>query len=366
MDPALRSTFHLRVAQAISRVALAFCWLACACTYSTPPSTPAPASQIAPPTASESLAEDWWSVYFTQPGSPGPGPDRALVQAIQAARLAVDVAVYDFSLWNLRDALIAAHRGGITVRMVTDSDNLNEPEIQALIQAGIPVIGDRREGLMHHKFVIIDRQEVWTGSMNFTRAGAYRHNNNLLRLRSTRLAQDYLTEFNEMFEQDRFGDRSLANTPFPTLKINDTPVEVYFSPEDGALRRLVEVLKGTEQSIYFLAYSFTADELAEVMLAKFQQGVAVAGVFDRDQVKSNRGGEYSRLQQAGIPVRLDSNPDLMHHKIIIVDQKIVITGSYNFSYNADTRNDENLLIIFSPALAQQFWQEFERLYQAAE
>jgi phosphatidylserine/phosphatidylglycerophosphate/cardiolipin synthase-like enzyme len=64
-------------------------------------------------------------------------------------------------------------------------------------------------------------------------------------------------------------------------------------------------------------------------------------------------------------VRLDGNPELMHHKVFIVDQEIVIFGSYNFSAAAETRNDENLLIIYSPELAAQFSEEFERVYERA-
>ena len=100
-----------------------------------------------------------------------------------------------------------------------ESDYLDEPEVQQLIQAGVPVLGDRREGLMHNKFVIIDRQEVWTGSMNFTINGAYRNNNNLVRVRSSMLAQNYLMEFEEMFEDDLFGPGSPANTPVPTIEV---------------------------------------------------------------------------------------------------------------------------------------------------
>ncbi len=62
--------------------------------------------------------------------------------------------------------MIDAHRRGVTVRLVTESDYMDVPEIQELRAAGIPVLSDRREGRMHNKFVVIDRQEVWTGSPN--------------------------------------------------------------------------------------------------------------------------------------------------------------------------------------------------------
>lgn len=129
-----------------------------------PPPAPAPSTDPHP-------GGDWRQVYFTDPDSPTAetyhgGPDQALVEAIEAARLSIDVAVLDLNLWSLRDALIDAQERGVSVRLVVDSDYLDEDEIQEIKDAGIPVLGDRREGLMHDKFTVIDRTEVWTGSMN--------------------------------------------------------------------------------------------------------------------------------------------------------------------------------------------------------
>jgi phosphatidylserine/phosphatidylglycerophosphate/cardiolipin synthase-like enzyme len=115
---------------------------------------------------------DWYTVYFTDPANPAVeyysgGPDEALAQAIDRARLCVDVAVYDLDLFSISSALINAHRRGVIVRVVTESDNMDslETKIPALKEAGIAVIGDRREGLMHQKFTVIDHMEVWSGSI---------------------------------------------------------------------------------------------------------------------------------------------------------------------------------------------------------
>ncbi len=310
-------------------------------------------------------------VYFSDPTAPSAGtlrggPDAFLVEAINDARLSVDLAVYDLNLWSVRDALIAAQRRGVAVRMVAESDNLDEREFQDLSAAGIPILGDRREGLMHHKFVIIDRQEVWTGSMNFTTNGSYRNDNNLLRVRSARLAESYLVEFEEMFVHDRFGADSVADTPHPALKIDGTPVEVYFSPDDGVADRLVALIRGAETSVYFLAFSFTSDDIAQALVDQARQGIAVAGVFEADQVGSNRGTEYPRLRSEGLDVHLDGNPRFMHHKVFIIDESIVALGSYNFSASAERRNDENILIIQDSELAERYVQEFDRVYAASE
>jgi phosphatidylserine/phosphatidylglycerophosphate/cardiolipin synthase-like enzyme len=323
------------------------------------------------PTTSTTTATNWYTVYFTDPTNPTAssfrgGIDKALADAIDQARVSVDIAIYDFNLWSLRDALINAHRRGLDVRMVTDSDNMDEMEIQELKEAGINVLGDRSEGLMHDKFVIIDRSEVWTGSMNFTTGGGYLDNNNLIRLRSSKLAEDYRLEFEQMFLDDHFGSTKSLTTPDPTITMDSSLVEVYFSPQDGTLEHILEVVNSANESIYFLAYSFTSDELSAALVERAKSGVTVMGVFDKDQYHSNSGTEFDNLRDEGLQVNLDGNPRLMHHKVIIIDQKIVITGSYNFSNNAEHNNDENTLIIHNLDIATRYMAEFQQIYDLSQ
>jgi len=329
-----------------------------------------PATALTPDTPSP-VAEDWLIVYFTVPqssqgGRYQGGPDEALAAAIDQARVSVDMAIYNFNLWSLRDALLNAYRRGVQVRLVVESDNLDEVEVQELIDAGIPVLGDRRESLMHHKFAIIDRREVWTGSMNFSVGGAYKDTNNLIRLQDARLAENYQVEFDEMFEDDLFGSASPTNTPYPEVTIAGKRVEVYFSPDDDVLNRLVELVDEADQEVRFLAYSFTADRLAEALLQRAQEGVQISGVFDETQARSNTGGEFERLKSAGLDVRLADTPNLMHHKVLVIDRQIVVVGSYNYTRNAEEFNDENVLIIYDTALAGQFLQEYATLYNATD
>jgi phosphatidylserine/phosphatidylglycerophosphate/cardiolipin synthase-like enzyme len=150
------------------------------------------------------------------------------------------------------------------------------------------------------------------------------------------------------------------------LQIDGTPLEAYFSPDDGVQQRLVELIRTAKQSIYFLAYSFTSDALAEAILERAGMGVTVSGVLDESQAKGNQGGEYQRMVESGLDVRLDGNPVSMHHKVLIIDDRIVVTGSYNFSNNAELRNDENTLILYSPEIAMLYKAEFDRVFKLAK
>ena len=313
----------------------------------------------------------WYELYFTDPTHPDAeslrgGPDRKLASAIDNARLSVDLAVYSFSLWSIRDALIDALHRGVQVRIVMESSNRGKDVPQELIDAGISILGDRREGLMHDKFVIIDRSELWVGSMNFTIGGGYEDNNNLLRIHSQKLVENYQTEFDEMFVNDHFGPDTVSDTPNSVTFVNGTMIENYFSPDDGVADVIIDLISGAEESIHFMAYSFTSDPIAEAIQARAAEGVIVTGVMDHGQIASNQEhGEYQTFIQAGYDVQEDGIKGLMHHKVFIIDERIVITGSYNFSRSAEERNDENILVIYNTDIAQEFLKEFHRVQAQA-
>jgi phosphatidylserine/phosphatidylglycerophosphate/cardiolipin synthase-like enzyme len=300
--------------------------------------------------------------YFTDPALPyGAGPDSVLAAAIDSARLSLDVAAYELELWSLRDALLRAHRRGLPVRLVLEADTAGSPAVAELIEAGIPVQADRPDGLMHDKFVVIDHRQVWTGSTNFTLNGAYRNDNNLLALESEALAGLYTAEFEEMFVDRLFGAYSPKGEA-ERVEVGGVPVEVFFAPEAGAAEHIVALIESARMRVYFMAFSFTSDQIGAALLAQARAGLDVRGVFDESQVRANRGSEYPGLLAAGLDVRLDGGRDKLHHKVILIDGRIIITGSYNFSASAATRNDENLLVIEDPALAGRFEEEFWRVY----
>ncbi|MBN8656479.1 MAG: DUF1669 domain-containing protein [Anaerolineae bacterium] len=357
--------------------------LACSTTNLTPDS--APQTPLVPDSAAEpsttltaidlpvgyGFQGSWFELYFTDPtdqlsSQQTGGIDQPLADAIDSAKLSVDIAMYSFSLNSVRDALLRAHNRGVQVRVVAESENMGRTDPQRLLEAGIPILGDRREGLMHNKFVVIDGSEVWVGGMNYTDSGTYEDNNVMLRIRSVKMAENFTKEFEEMFVEDRFGDNILAETPNPRVTMDGTPVDVYFSPDDGVQAILLDILNDAQESIYFMAFSFTADELGNVIRERAESGVTVAGVMDEDQVKSNQGTEYDAFRQAGLDVYIDGNPGQMHHKIMIVDESIVIVGSYNFTNSAETRNDENLLVIYNDQIAAQFIEEFKLVYGQAK
>jgi phosphatidylserine/phosphatidylglycerophosphate/cardiolipin synthase-like enzyme len=321
-----------------------------------------------------------WEVAFTSPIAPPDtdasrhhgGLDDKLVALIRRAVRTVDVADYDFDLADVAQAMAEDAQRGVRVRMVTDSDtldNIKDKDIQAafktLKDANIEVVPDRRQPIMHNKFTVVDGEWVETGSWNYTDGDTYHLNNNLAIFHSTELADNYTAEFEKMFTQRKFGPNKPKGVPHPVLQIGDLAVQNYFAAEDGVARHVVDAVAQAQQSIHFLAFSYTHDGLGAAMLARHQDAqVDVQGVFETTG-SNTQFSEYGKLKQAGLEVYQDGNPYVMHHKIILIDGHVTIFGSFNFSENADKDNDENLLIVDSPTFAAPFEQEYQRMRELA-
>ncbi|OGO07247.1 MAG: hypothetical protein A3K46_07270, partial [Chloroflexi bacterium RBG_13_60_9] len=327
-------------------------------------------SAVAPPAPTATAPAGPVAVYFSRPqafdGEYAGGPDEALARAIDRARSSIDVASYDFDLLSVARALLRAEGRGVGVRIVVDSDNWHNEAVDLLRAAGIPIVGDGREGLMHDKFVVIDREEVWAGSMNLTINDAYRNDNNLLRIRSAALADIFSGEFEEMFLAKKFGSSSPSGKPAASVQTEAGSIEVLFAPEDLVARRVIQLIRGARRSIRFLAFSFTAGDIAGAMLERIADGVSVCGIFESTQVRSNTGTQFDALREGGTSVFMDANPRNMHHKVILIDGEIVVAGSYNFTASAENNNDEDLLVLRIPEISAAFEREFQRVYGSAE
>jgi phosphatidylserine/phosphatidylglycerophosphate/cardiolipin synthase-like enzyme len=146
------------------------------------------------------------------------------------------------------------------------------------------------------------------------------------------------------------------------------PIEVYFSPHGGCTEAIVKEIGDAKSEILVQAYSFTSVPIAKALVDAHKRGIKVEALLD----KSNKKANYSSatfLANAKIPTYIDGAHAIAHNKIIMIDKKTVITGSFNFSKAAEERNAENLLVIRSPELVLKYienWQhhkEHSELYE---
>ncbi|HXY55470.1 MAG TPA: phospholipase D family protein [Nitrospirota bacterium] len=142
------------------------------------------------------------------------------------------------------------------------------------------------------------------------------------------------------------------------LTLNNAPTQVYFSPKGGCTEAIVDALNHAKSEILVQAYSFTSKDIAKALLEAHKRGVHIEIILDR----SNRSKNYSAGDFAahmGISTYIDSAHAIAHNKIIVIDKKTVITGSFNFTKAAENNNAENLLIISSTDLAKYYIQNWE-------
>ncbi len=328
------------------------------------------------PTRPRLTAAGALAVYFTTPelqypdvprNRVAPAFEQALLADIAAAKERIELASFEYNLVSVAEALIRARARGVQVRLALDRESLHHPAMARwaglIEEAGATVSWEQSDGFLHSKFVILDRRVVWTGSWNVTVNDTYRNNNNLLRITAPQVVANYVAEFERM-AAGRFGSLKGGATPYPLVRLPGATVATFFSPHQPVRIQVLEHLARARRSVDVLAFSFTDDAVAEALLARHRLGVPVRVVFEARNANGS-GSEYARLRAAGLDVHRDGNCHTMHHKVMILDRRVVITGSYNFTRRAEEVNDENLLIIEDPALAQAFAEEFTRVYRQA-
>ncbi|MBS3158655.1 hypothetical protein J4206_05195 [Candidatus Woesearchaeota archaeon] len=294
----------------------------------------------------------------------------------------IHCALYDLSLKPIIDALNQSYNEGKDVKLIVDNENYKKVSDLKFARQ------DTSSQLSHNKFCIFDfapesnrndknednnknndedsnednkNDIVLTGSFNPTR-NAYVNDNNIVILQSRYIASNYEDEFNELWNGIFRKGNKVA---YPVIILNSIKIENYFCPEDSCATHINTILNSANTSIYFMAFSFTNDLLANTIIMKHNDGLEVKGVYEKSQTNSNIWKEYDYITKTPVNIIPDTNKYNMHHKVFIIDNSIVVTGSFNPTKSADTKNDENVLIIHSKDIAKEFSEEFSRIFAAA-
>ena len=297
-----------------------------------------------------------FATYYNQPPN-SKYIDRKVISFINSATSSVDIAIYNINRQNIVDALVAKKQSGVNVRMVTETDYYNKasykPFYNQLENAGITIVPDIGTALMHHKFIVVDNAKILTGSYNLTDSQTENDKNMIITISSSALASYYEQEFNQMFVEKKFhGSKTHIHG---SCYVDGSLVEVYFSPKSGGLTAMINAINTADSNIWFDIFTFTADDVSSAMINRYNSGVSVKGTFDKWQAGSAYS-EYQPMINAGIPVKKDTYSGFLHEKIMAIDaytssDPIGIIGSFNWTASADSRNDENLLIIHKSFVA---------------
>ncbi len=303
-----------------------------------------------------------------------------IISYIDLSQNTLDITMYEAENQEIVDAINAAHDRGVVVRVI--SDDMGNNAIFDNLDAAIPLLKGNTEGIMHDKFIIIDRDDVensWlmTGSMNHTVANLGWDFNNIICVQDQSLTKAYTLEFNEMWGTDaaqpdennaKFGNQKTDNTPHK-FNLNGIPAELYFSPSDNATAHIISAIDAAQDDLAFAVLVFTENTLGNAVLDAHNRDVNVLGIID--YVEFN-GSEYNYLLNNGVNVMDYQNDDgsqwpdgpTLHHKYAIIDYEtgsenpLLITGSHNWTASAESIHDENILLIYDAEVANWYYQEF--------
>ncbi|MDY6835888.1 MAG: phospholipase D-like domain-containing protein [Chloroflexota bacterium] len=317
------------------------------------------------PYPSRVVSEDWYTILFAPVDEDEPESIQSyLLELIDGAKQSILAAVYDIDHEGFATALVDAKKRGVEVQVLIEkdySDPDKRPSYPILNDENLVKTDPRDSALMHNKFLVVDSRFVWTGSTNLTQRGLNFNNNNVIMIESLELAENYETEFYEMWNDDRFGITSPSDTPYPLLSINDVEIECYFAPEDSVEDEILKELEGASYEILFATFTFTSDPIEELLISKWEEGVQIKGILESFQSANNEA--YEELIQRDIPVIKDGNDYTMHHKFFVIDRETVVTGSYNPTKSANTRNDENILVLHDSEIAEAYHAEFSAMWE---
>jgi len=137
--------------------------------------------------------------------------------------------------------------------------------------------------------------------------------------------------------------------------------EVWFSPGGGCGRRVAGLVDGARSTLEVCVFTITHDRISRSLHAAHQRGIKLRIISD-DAKALDMGSDLPALAESGVPVAVDDSPAHMHHKFAIVDRRVVLTGSFNWTRSAAEQNQENLVVTDDPSLGRRFSREFERLW----
>ena len=334
------------------------------------------------------------SIYFTNPPN-DPTVDDALVNMIQKQSInsTMEVCFYGLNRENVIQAIEAAIDKGVQVRFVGNKDSGEDYYVGYLrialaldskfggsraldLEGDYPDFKLRNSAIMHNKFVIVTDstgdQTLYMGTTNATDSGFKNNNNNSIFFKHNGIADHYRAQFEYLL-----GVSGTAITSVGHFVIDTIPIDVLFAPNtldrQTAMDHLMTLADNASDSIRFMIFSFPYMPLNMLMLDKHDSGIDVKGVVDLTQL-NNSAEEY--LAQQGLPIKIDGNTHVieghggkLHHKTMIIDadedDAVVVTGSFNWSNNANDNNDENLIFIHSSDIAKFYEIEFDKRWAEA-
>jgi phosphatidylserine/phosphatidylglycerophosphate/cardiolipin synthase-like enzyme len=305
--------------------------------------------------------------------------------AMRASTSSIEAAVYGFTLPRVAAALIDAKERGLKVRVLVNESHMytsrRSEELQLLLDKGVELRALRgvgRFGIMHNKIGIFDGRLVMAGSFNWAVTANEANSENAVFSRDAGMTAGYRKYFEWMWGfgrpiADGPGEPVPSYGPPPAdparpVQFNGMLLPGYsFSPGGDTEKNIIGALDFARESADIAVFSFYSLDIAQAALNAHRRGVKVRVLVDRVQASQSDVGAL--LLGAGVPFRWSqgfAGKGVMHNKYAVLDGKLLMTGSFNWSDNAQDNNFENMFYSAAPAYAAPYAAQFERLFAGGE
>jgi len=301
----------------------------------------------------------------TQVGAPD-DLETVIVNFIDGAQRKLEIAVQELESRPIADAIIRARQRRVTVKVVIEQDYLRvrrartqpfelggENDTNRLIQnaiyrANIDLKCDYNPSIFHQKFIIRDRSSVLTGSTNFTPSGTESNLNHVVIVHDEDVAKVYYREYKEI-QQGHFGKLNEGHDVAPNdITVDDVPLRILFAPDHNPEMEIMKQMMKARRRIDFAIFTFAKSSgIDDTMIRLLEVGMPVRGAFDGQQ-----GGQpwaaVDNIKAAGGELYLvphGNGVGKLHHKLMVLDDEVVIAGSFNYTGPANRLNDENIIIL---------------------
>jgi phosphatidylserine/phosphatidylglycerophosphate/cardiolipin synthase-like enzyme len=289
---------------------------------------------------------------------------------IDAAKKKLEVAVQELEDEQIAKALIAAKQRGVEVKVVLEADYLratkampdpwvpaaagynegNRAVHDALLRACAWVRSDFNPNIFHQKFIVRDGTAVLTGSTNFTPTGVEKNLNHVLIIEDAKIAKVFHSEFLEI-SRGQFGRRSMSGDDTPVEKVvAGVRVKVAFAPDHAPEMEIIKQMLKARKKIEFAMFTFSQSSgIDDTMIALRQHTppVPITGILDRRQANQSWAATAG-LKKAKVAlhtIKRGTPVGKLHHKLMVIDEKVVIAGSFNYTGPANRLNDENIVVL---------------------
>lgn len=271
--------------------------------------------------------------------------------AIDSAKKTLSLAIFKLTNRQIIHALKKKSAEGVAITIVINAQGgLSRLTMDF---AGLPVRIVRRtgDGLMHQKILVIDNERVLLGSANLTTASLKSNGNLVIGFENHALASMLANKINSM--DDSHG--SISFPPQETM-IGGQKVELWLLPENAeAMARVKSLLFSAKKGIRVAMYTFTRRDIANELINAYKRGINIKVIVDYTVKLDSKDRDkiIRKLCDANLPVNLNMGPSILHYKLAMIDDDILISGSMNWTTRGFNTNDDCFMVVHSLTKEQQ-------------